>query len=176
MHFAFVALHHRASNGVLRSSFEFWIGFRTLIRILDRLRDVMERHTQSNLRTSLRSYVYSVYYRTGRCRIKSEDLTPFLRNWSFGIKAVPQRPAVKDISRKSPCETYTYIHTWIHTYIHKWTSCMALNFKLWKTVELVIGPRSRCCFEEFPSISNLRSSLNGTSDVFRNSRITTRKI
>ena len=30
MHLAFVALHHRASNGVLRSSFEFLIGFRTL--------------------------------------------------------------------------------------------------------------------------------------------------
>jgi len=29
-----------------------------------------------------------VYYVTGRC----------------GIKGVPQRPAVKDISRKSPCE------------------------------------------------------------------------
>ena len=53
--------------------------------------------------------------------------------------------------------THVYIHTYthtydippilqvkptIHTYIHKWTSCMALNFKLWKTVELVIGPRS----------------------------------
>ena len=47
--------------------------------------------------------------------IKSEDLTLFLRNWSFGIKGVPQQPAVKDISRKSPCETYTYIHTCIHT-------------------------------------------------------------
>ena len=57
-------------------------------------RDVTLR-TESNLRTSLRSSVYSVYYRTGRCR----------------IKAVPQRPAVKDISRKSPCETYIYIYT-----------------------------------------------------------------
>ena len=63
MHLAFVALHHRASNGVLRSSFEFRIGF----RILDRLRDVMDGHTESNLRTSLRSYVY---YVSGRCRIK----------------------------------------------------------------------------------------------------------
>ena len=34
------------------------------------------------------------------------------------IKGVLQRPAVKDISRKSPCETYVYIHTCIHTYIH----------------------------------------------------------
>ena len=67
------------------------------------LRDVTYLHTQSNLRTSLRSYVYSIYYRTGR----------------FRIKGVPQRPAVKDISRKSCCETYIFIHTCIHTYIHK---------------------------------------------------------
>ena len=75
--------------------------------------------TQSNLRTSLRSSVYSVYYRTGHCR----------------IKGVLQRPAVKDISQKSPClwntsveshlvcvffHTYmhTYIHTYVRTYIH----------------------------------------------------------
>ena len=58
-------------NGVLRSSFEFLIGFRTLFEF--RLRDGTLRygHTESNLRTSLRSYVYSVYYRTGRCRIKA---------------------------------------------------------------------------------------------------------
>ena len=48
--------------------------------------------------------------------IKSEDLTPLLRIWSFRIKGVPQRPAVKDISRKSPCETY--IHPHMYTYIH----------------------------------------------------------
>ena len=66
----------------------------------------------------------SVYYVTGRCGIKSEDLTPLLRIWSFRIKGVPQRPAVKDISRKSPCETYIHphmyscIHTYIHTHIH----------------------------------------------------------
>ena len=69
--------------------------------------------TQSNLRTSLRSYIYSVYNVTG----------------CFRIKGAPQRPAVKDISQKSPCETYIYINTHMHTYIHKWTSCMA--FKLW---------------------------------------------
>ena len=66
--------------------------------------------------------------RTGRYvtllhTIKSEDLTPFLRklrNWSFRIKGVPQRPAVKDINRKSRCETYIYIHSYIQycTYIH----------------------------------------------------------
>ena len=50
--------------------------------------------TQSNFWTSLRSSVYSVYYRTGRCGIKSEDLTPFLRHWSFRIKTVPQRPGL----------------------------------------------------------------------------------
>ena len=50
MHFAFVALHYRASNGVLRSSFEFLIGFRTLFEF--RLR-TGRYYTQSNLRTSL---------------------------------------------------------------------------------------------------------------------------
>ena len=48
--------------------------------------------------------------------IKSEDLTPFLRNWSFGIKGVLQRPAVKDISRKSPCEFF-FSHKYVHTYV-----------------------------------------------------------
>ena len=33
--------------------------------------------------------------------------------WYHSIKGVPQRPAVKDISRKSPCETYIYIHGWV---------------------------------------------------------------
>ena len=84
MHLAFVALHHRASNGVLRSSFEFLIGFRTLFEFWIGFGTLWtDGHTESNLRTSLRSYVYSVYYRTGRFRIKSGDLTPFLRHWSF---------------------------------------------------------------------------------------------
>ena len=79
----------------------FWTAFE---QILDRLRDVTlpywtDGHTQSNLRTSLRSSVYSVYYRTGRCR----------------IKGVLQRPAVKDISRKSLCELFFY--TYMHAYI-----------------------------------------------------------
>ena len=38
--------------------------------------------------------------------IKSEDLTPFLCHWLFRIKGVLKRPAVKDISRKSPCEFF----------------------------------------------------------------------
>ena len=45
---------------------------------------------------------------------------------------------------------HTHMDTYIHTYIHKWTSCMALNFKLWKTVELVIGPRSSLLFRGIP--------------------------
>ena len=82
MHFAFVALHYRASNGVLRSSFEFLIGFRTLFEFWIGFGTLLDGHTESNLRTSLRSYVYSVYYRTGRCRIKTvlNDQSGSVRN------------------------------------------------------------------------------------------------
>ena len=93
MHFAFVALHHRASNGVLRSSFEFLIGFRTNFGSLGRY--VTDGHTESNLRTSLRSSVYSVYYRTGRCR----------------IKGVLQRPAGKTLVESVPLEKKKLVST-----------------------------------------------------------------
>ena len=58
---------------------------------------------------------------------------------------------------------YSTVHTYIHTYIHKWTSCMA--FKLWNTVELVIGPRSLLLFQEFPSI---RQTERQTYSKFEN--------
>ena len=69
-------------NGVLRSSFEFLIGFRTLFEFWIGFGTLLDGHTESNLRTSLRSYVYSVYYRTGRCRIKTvlNDQSGSVRN------------------------------------------------------------------------------------------------
>ena len=94
-----------------------------------------------------------------------------LRHWSLRDQ---RRTATTSCERHQSKVTlwniyiHTHMHTvlYIHTYIHKWTSCMA--FKLWNTVELVIllGPRSSLLFQEFPSISNSRSSSNGTSDVF----------
>ena len=109
----------------------FWMAFE---RILDRLRDGTLRygHTESNLRTSLRSYVYSVYYRTGRCR----------------IKGVLQRPAVKDISRKSPCQffSFSFIHTYIHTYIHTVlpiSSDGTRNWEIWSGRSPTFSPKYR---------------------------------
>jgi len=57
------------------------------------------------------------------------------------------------------------VHTRMHTYIHKWTSCMA--FKLWNTVDLVIGPRPSLLFQEIPFNFEFEISSNGirTSDV-----------
>ena len=57
-------------NGVLRSSFEFFDRLSNDIRISASDGTLRYGHTESNLRTSLRSSVYSVYYRTGRCRMK----------------------------------------------------------------------------------------------------------
>ena len=75
-----------------------------------------------------------------------------------------------------------YIHTcaciymYIHTYIHKWTSCMALNFKLWKTVEIVIGPRSSLLFRGIPFNFKFEIFVERNVRRIRNSRITTGKI
>ena len=39
-----------------------------------------------------------MYYVTGRCGIKSEDLTPLLRNWSFRIKSEDLTPLLRNWS------------------------------------------------------------------------------
>ena len=93
-----------------------------------------------------------------------------LRHWSLRDQ---RRTATTSCERHQSKVTlwniYIYIHTciqyctYIHTYIHKWTSCMA--FKLWNTVELVIGPRSLLLFQEFPSI---RQTERQTYSKFEN--------
>ena len=65
---------------------------------------------------------------------------------------------------------HTCIHTYIHTYIHKWTSCMA--FKLWNTVELVIGPRPSLLFREIPFNFEFEIFVERNVRCIWNSRIT----
>ena len=109
-------------------------------------------HSQSNLRTSLRSFVNYGTSRSGSKAYRNDQL------WKTSVES----HFVKHI--------YT-VHTRMHTYIHKWTSCMA--FKLWNTVELVIGPRPSLLFREIPFNFEFEISSNGTSDVLEiNLRIT----
>jgi hypothetical protein len=110
------------------------------------------------------------YLRTYAHNLISKPHFRVLRHWSLRDQ---RRTATTSCERHQSKVTlwniYIYIHTciqyctYIHTYIHKWTSCMA--FKLWNTVELVIGPRSLLLFQEFPSI---RQTERQTYSKFEN--------
>ena len=63
-----------------------------------------------------------------------------------------------------------YIHTHMHTYIHKWTCCMA--FKLWNTVELIIGPRPLLLFRGIPLNFEFKIFVEQNVRCTQNLRIT----
>ena len=149
------AMHHRASTILMVFSdrrSNFWSAFERYSNFGSWTgRD----YTQSNLRTSLRYYVSG---HSGSKQYRNDQL------WKTSVES----HLVKHI--------HTYTHAYIHTYIHKWTSCMALNFKLWKTVELVIGPRSSLLFRGIPFNFKFEIFVERNVRCIRNSRITTGKI